>query len=33
MDVIFLFELYNGSPGSTSFDMQDLVLLVTFRRV
>lgn len=33
MDVIFLYELYSTNPGSSYFDMQDLVLLVTFRRV
>lgn len=33
MDVIILWELYSTNPGSNYFDMQDLVLLVTFRRV
>lgn len=33
MDVIFLYELYSTNPGSSYFDMQDLVLLVTFRRL
>jgi len=32
-DLIFLFELYSTSPGSYYFDMQDLVVLVTFRDV
>lgn len=32
-DVIFLFELYSTSPGSSFYDMQDLVVLVTFRDV
>ena len=32
-DVIYLFELYSTRPSSPYFDMQDLVILVTFRNV
>lgn len=29
-DLIYLFELYSTNPGSSYFDMQDLVVVVTF---
>ncbi|MDF1823931.1 MAG: hypothetical protein P1U68_04770 [Verrucomicrobiales bacterium] len=33
MDVIYIFDLTHTDPNGWGFDMQDLVLLVTFRRV